>query len=133
MDDGGGGGLLEARLVPHQLVHGVAKIGRRVPQRICRPSAPHGRQVVGGEQHLEEPLEGLALNEGLQAADVETERGEDVGEAGEHLPGGRDVLHQQGLQHHVRQTFVLKTGQQRGLLDTTSSDKIGHKPCEGIN
>ena len=65
---------------------------------------------------------------GAWVAGVETERGEDVGEAGEHLPGGRDVLHQQGLQHHVRQTFVLKTGQQRGLLDTTSSDKIGHKP-----
>jgi len=124
LDDGGGGGLLEARLVPHQLVHGVAKIGRRVPQRICRPSAPHGRQVVGGEQHLEEPLEGLALNEGLQAAGVETERGEDVGKAGEHLPGGGDVLHQQGLQHHVRQTFVLKTGQQRGLLEHIGCDNV---------
>ena len=38
LDDGGGGGLLEARLVPHQLVHGVAKIGRRVPIfRGCPP------------------------------------------------------------------------------------------------
>ena len=34
LDDGGGGGLLEAGLVAHQLVHGIAQVRGRVAQRV---------------------------------------------------------------------------------------------------
>ena len=55
-----GGGLLTTGLVPHQLVHGVAEVGVGVAQ-----------QVVGGHQHLEQSVEGLALDGSLGAAGVE--------------------------------------------------------------
>ncbi len=34
LDDGGGGGLLKAGLVAHQLVHGIAQVGGRVAERV---------------------------------------------------------------------------------------------------
>ena len=42
LDDGGGGRLLQTRLVPHQLVHRVAESRSRVAHRVRTSSAPHG-------------------------------------------------------------------------------------------
>lgn len=66
-------------------------VGLRLTQRIWAPTAPHGRKIIWGQQHLEEALKGLALNKGVQATGVEAQGTEDIGERAQYLPCGRDL------------------------------------------
>jgi len=75
-----------------------------------------GQQLLTDEKYLEKPLERLAGDEGIEAARVEAERAENVWQRSEDFSGGRDILHEERVQHHVGQAVVLKRGQERRLL-----------------
>lgn len=91
LDNGLHGFGFEAGLVSHELIHGIAQVGGCVPHRIGGTSSPHRYQVVRGEQHLEEPLKGLAGNESCQAPGVEAEGTEDIWKGAQNLPCGWDL------------------------------------------
>lgn len=74
-------------------------------QRVGAASSAHGGQVIWGKQHLEEALEGLALDEGVQASSVQAQSTEHIGEGAQHLAGSRNLQ---------RETLCERTGRKRG-------------------
>ena len=50
---------------------------------------------------MEEPVEGLALDESLQAALVETQRTEDVGQGSYYFPGWRYLVEEKRLSYNL--------------------------------
>ena len=124
--------------MPHELVHGRAELrgrarggrggrrrrssGRRGAAQVGRrlvvvASPPHGRQVVGREQHLEELVERLGLDEGVEAGRVETQRAEHGGQRAEHLARRRHVLLEQRVEDDVGEAVLLQLRQLRRLLE----------------
>ena len=61
-----------------------------------------------GQKDFEESLERFTGNERLEAACVEAEGTEYVGEGAENLAGGGDVFDEQRVKNHVSQSFVLE-------------------------
>jgi len=66
---------------------------------------------------LEEPLEGLASYEWVEAAIVEAKRAEDVGQRSEDFSGCRNIFDEECVEHHVGQAVVLQRRQKGRLLE----------------
>ncbi len=74
---------------------------------------------------MEEFVERLRFNEGIQAVRVQTQGTEDSRQRAKDLSGSRHVLLQQGIENDVSEAVLLQSGKLRGLLE----DEQLHNVC----